>query len=361
MSYSGYGGNPYRDAEAGYGNNNTSNPYQGTAASGYGGSNPYGGNSQSLDPPPPLHHDDSNYSQGSQYSAPSAPHTNVAGQPTNNGGYTANAGSAPLSRDDFRGRIEGAKARIDQLTLKITEIAKIHQRLLSSVDDRSSAQLENIVSQTQILNTGIKDEIKFLERDAARDPDNSFKKSQVGVLTRSFKAQLRKFQEEESSYSQRYRDAIARQYRIINPDATEQEVNEAANADWGDEGIFQQALKSNRSGQASSVLGAVRARHNDIQRIEKTMIELNQLFVALAEEVAVQEQPVARIEDDSNRVHEDTVNVNEQLTKGVVSARRARKLKWWCFWIVVAIICILALALGLFFGLPSSSWNRNKN
>lgn len=367
MSYSGYGGNPYRDAEAGYGGN-ASNPYQGTAAGGYGASNPYGGNSyggnaQSLDPPPPLHHEESNYSQGSQYSAPSAPHTNTAGHSNNVAGYATNTttGSTPLSRDDFRARVDGAKGRIQELSNNIAEIAKLHQRLLSSVDDRSSAQLENLVSRTQILNTGIKDEIKFLERDAAREPDNSFKKSQVGMLSNSFKSQLRAFQEEERNYSQRYRDAIARQYRIINPDATEQEVNEAANADWGDEGIFQQALKSNRSGQASSVLGAVRARHNDIQRIEKTMLELNELFVALAEEVAVQEVPVTRIEDDSNNVVTDTKNANEQLTQGVKSARRARKLKWWCFWIVVLIICILALALGLFFGLPSSSWNRNRN
>lgn len=91
-------------------------------------------------------------------------------------------------------------------------------------------------------NTQIKDEIKFLERDAAREPNNTFKKTQVESLKRTFKSQLDDFYKEESDYSKRYRDAIARQYRIVNPDATEQEVNEAANADWGDEGIFQQAV-----------------------------------------------------------------------------------------------------------------------
>lgn len=114
--------------------------------------------------------------------------------------------------------------------------------MLSSPDSRSSAELESIVSQTQIRNTQIKDEIKFLERDAARDPNNAFKKTQVESLKRTFKTQLEDFQREEADYSKRYREAIARQYRVINPEATEAEVQEAANADWGDEGIFTQAV-----------------------------------------------------------------------------------------------------------------------
>lgn len=114
--------------------------------------------------------------------------------------------------------------------------------MLSSADNRDSGQLEHIVSDTQVRNTQIKDEVKFLERDAAREPNNSFKRSQVQSLKNTFRTQLEDFQREEADYSKRYREAIARQYRIVNPDASEQEVQEAANADWNDEGIFQQAV-----------------------------------------------------------------------------------------------------------------------
>jgi hypothetical protein len=147
-----------------------------------------------------------------------------------------------MSQQDFLARIDGTKSRINQLSNNIAEISNIHQRMLSSPDNNSTAQLESIVSETQIRNTQIKDEIKFLEKDAAREPNNSFKRTQVESLKRTFKKQLEDFQKEESDYSKRYREAIARQYRIVNPDATEQEVQEASNADWGDEGIFQQAV-----------------------------------------------------------------------------------------------------------------------
>jgi hypothetical protein len=153
-------------------------------------------------------------------------------------------GPQPLSRDDFFARIEGAKQRIGELTQDIQAIASVHQRMLSSPDNRSTAELESIVTNTQIRNTQIKDEIKFLERDAVRDPNDRTKRTQVEALKRTFKTQLEDFQKEEAEYSRRYREAVGRQYRIINPDATDAEVNEIANSDLGDEGIFTQAVSS---------------------------------------------------------------------------------------------------------------------
>jgi len=365
-NYDQYGGNPYGQAEAGYGAQ--SNPYGGT---GYGSANPYDGGydgqAQQLSPPAPLQrHGDSNYSQPSQYSQPGAntqppnvPHTDVPmnnmpayGEPTGHSGMEA-PGPQPLSREDFFARIEGAKSRIGQLTSDIQAIASVHQRMLSSPDNRSTAELESIVTATQIRNTQIKDEIKFLERDAVRDPNDRTKRTQVEALKRTFKTQLEDFQREEADYSKRYREAVGRQYRIINPDATDAEVNEIANSDLGDEGIFTQALKSNRSGQASSVLGAVRARHNDIQRIEKTMGELALLFTQLNEQVVYQEPIIQRTEEQTVQVKDDTENANKQLDEGIKSARRARRLKWWILLTVILILAVIALVLGLYFGLKN--------
>lgn len=116
-------------------------------------------------------------------------------------------------------------------------------------------------------------------------------------------------------------------------------------------------LKSNRTGAATSVLGSVRARHNDIQQIERTLLELNQLFQQLAEQVIIQEPMVANVDDTTTKVLDDNTKGNTELDKGIKSARNTRKLKWWCFGIIVAIIVILALVLGLYFGLMNA--NRN--
>lgn len=95
----------------------------------------------------------------------------------------------------------------------------------------------------------------------------------------------------------------------------------------------------------------MRARHNDIQKIERTLIELNQLMEDLATAIVLQDAPIQQTEQSTANVKQDTEAGNVQLDKGIASARRARKLKWWCFFICVLIVVILGLVLGLYFGL----------
>ncbi|RDI83280.1 hypothetical protein Vi05172_g6667 [Venturia inaequalis] len=324
--YDQYGGNPY----GGQGGYNTSG-------------NPYGGQ-QNLNPPPLV-----------QRQSATSDYSQTDGQP-----YNTLPTQAPtvLSNQDFLSRVDAVRKQITSLSGQVSAIASAHQRAISSPDGSLSSQVESLVSQTQILNTQIKDQIKFLETDAARSGGNVTKDSQIRNLKSQFKSQLEQYQQEEATYKKRYQDQIARQYRIVNPDATEEEVHEAAQANWGDEGVFQTALKSNRSGAATSVLGAVRARHNDIQKIEQTLLELSQLFQDLAETVIIQESAVKATEEQTDNVVKDTENANVQLTKGVKSARNARKLKWWCLGLVLLVMIVLGLALGIYFGVTVP--NRNK-
>jgi len=154
------------------------------------------------------------------------------------------AGPTTLSNSDFLSRVEAVKADIRTLTTHVGQIASMHQRTLSSPDSGASAQLESTITQTQVLNTSIKDQIKFLETDAVRSKDNQVKNTQVAQLKGSFQKQLQEYRVEEANYEKRYREQIARQYRIVNPEATDAEVQEATNADWGNEGVFQTAVST---------------------------------------------------------------------------------------------------------------------
>lgn len=185
--------------------------------------------------PPAMQHEMSNYS----------------GNSSNYGnGNNSNYGAAPvhnniLSQADFLERVNYAKEQIRKLTSSIQSISTLHQRALSSPDQNSSQQLESIVSQTQLQNTQIRDQIKYLEADAIKTEDQNqrgFKARQAKLLKDQFEAELKSYQQEELNYRQRYRDQIARQYRIVNPDATEEDVRQASEMDWGSEGVFQTAV-----------------------------------------------------------------------------------------------------------------------
>ena len=111
-----------------------------------------------------------------------------------------------------------------------------------------------------------------------------------------------------------------------------------------------QQLKTNRTATANTVLGNVRARHNDIQKIERTMIELQALMEDLASTIQLQDTQIQQTEQHTEQVKHDTEAGNVQLTKGIEHARRARKMKWWCFGIVVLVLIIIAVVLGVIFG-----------
>lgn len=136
------------------------------------------------------------------------------------------------------------REQIRTLTSDIDHVGQLHQRTLGSADSQAKDQLEQFVSQTQIKNTAIKDNIKRLEKDYVNTTDSTrnTKDTQLKSLKTYFKSELDKYQSIERDYQQKYREQIARQYRIVNPDASEEEVREATQADWGDEGVFQTAV-----------------------------------------------------------------------------------------------------------------------
>ncbi|KAK0384943.1 hypothetical protein NLU13_7422 [Sarocladium strictum] len=318
------------------------NPYQQGPAQesghGYSEQNPYG------QPNP--------YAQENQYE--------MQDYSTNSGnanGQQQPSSSVPHSQQEFLNRVQNLRNEIKSLTNDIDYIAQLHQRTLSSTDGQANQQLEQYVTQTQIRNTAIKDGIKGLERDLARTSDGSrnTKNTQLQSLKTFFKSELDKYQSIERDYQQRTREQIARQYRIVNPDASEQEVEEATQLDWGNEGVFQTALRTNRTGHASSVLGNVRARHNELQRIEQTLAELAVLYQELATIVEQQDPVVESAENNAVQTNMNIEKGNEQVSKANEHARRTRKLKWWCFFIVVLIILAIALGVGLGVGLAKSA------
>lgn len=312
MSYGQYNQNPYQEGppqESGYGG-------------GYGQSNPY-----AQDQPGQNQYEMQDYNE----------------QPP---------ASSVLSQNDFLNRVQDLRNDIKALTTDIDFIGQLHQRTLSSTDGAAKDQLEQYVTQTQIRNTAIKDGIKGLERDLSKTTDSSrnTKNTQLQSLKTFFKSELDKYQSIERDYRQRYRDQIARQYRIVNPDASEEEVQKASETDWGNDGVFQTALRTNRTGHASSVLGNVRARHSELQRIEQTISELALLYEELATIVEQQEPVIAAAETNAINTVENIEKGNEQVKVANEHARRRRKLKWWCLLIVVIIILAIALGVGIAVG-----------
>lgn len=164
-------------------------------------------------------------------------------------------------------------------------------------------------------------------------------------MDRRIRKAINNFQQVESQFRKDVQDQQRRQYLIVNPDATEQEIREVTEA-GGDTQIFQQALlNSDRRGQAQSTLRNVQQRHDAIQQIEKTMMELAQLFQDLDAIVVQQDPMIANIEEKAEETNTHMVNANEQLGVATEKARSARRKKWWCLLICLLILVAIAVII----------------
>lgn len=153
-------------------------------------------------------------------------------------------GPRVMTQNEFLSRVSAIRRDIDGLTTNIQNVATLHQQALASSDNGARQALDDLVAATQLKNTSIRGQLQQLKADAERTTDGTFgtKKRQFDILNDDFKKKIQELLQEEQHYKARYRDQIARQYRIVNPDATEEQVQQAADADWGDEGIFQTAV-----------------------------------------------------------------------------------------------------------------------
>ena len=138
----------------------------------------------------------------------------------------------------------------DEIRLLAGDVGRIellHQQALAAAgSSQVTAALDAQTAATQRRTASIRDRIKELNLDRVRTPvggaARDSKDRQVEQLKRDFSRELEAYRGKELAYRTRYRDQIARQYRIVNPDATEDEVRPAVEADWGNEGVFQAAV-----------------------------------------------------------------------------------------------------------------------
>ena len=233
-------------------------------------------------------------------------------------GHTAPSSPPPMGGSGTSGRsiLEECRAidqAIEDLESRLTTLQTLHRRVLN--DQAPSSQIDTENTDIMTAYRGLGARLKKIK--SSPDSRSPMSAPQVGRVDRRLKNAISEYQRIEAEFRRQMQDQQARQYRIVRPDASEEEVR-AAVEDGGGGQIFQQALlNSDRRGQAQSALGAVRARHEEIQRIERTMVELAQMFQDLDQIVLEQEPMVAMIEQKGEEVQQHIVMANTELDKGI--------------------------------------------
>lgn len=252
---------------------------------------------------------------------------------------------------------------IAQIERNLEQLRMLQQRTLDDADSSSSSaanrQLDALSSETMAQYRELTERVRTVKSNPdANTPKN---KPQVGRVDRRLKQAIQQYQQVESGFRKRTQDQMARQYRIVRPDASEQEVR-AAVEDTSNNQVFSQALmQSDRQGRARAALSAVQDRHKALVKIEQQMVELSQLFQDMDTLVVQQEAAVTQIEQKGEEVVDNLDKGNEEMGVAVNTARKTRKKKWICLGICVAIIVIIIIIVLIYIFVIRGQNNGNNN
>ncbi|KAK0240247.1 syntaxin [Armillaria nabsnona] len=243
----------------------------------------------------------------------------------------------------------------------VARIGDLHSRSLNNMDDaaaqRNAAHLDELVEDTSALSATIKRRIKALEKQGGTGRDGQIRKQQTALVKSKFVEAIQSYQTVEQQYRTKYKQRMERQFKIVKPDASPEEVRAVVNDENGGQIFSQALLSSNRYGESRAAYREVQERHEDIKRIEKTLGELAQLFNDMSVLVEQQDETINNIETQAATVERDTEAGLGYTEKAVVSARAARKKRWICFFITLIILIIIGVVVGV---VVSQQVNNNK-
>jgi len=251
----------------------------------------------------------------------------------------------------FYAEISSIQESLRAFNDNVQQIGNLHARSLNNTDEtaaqKNSAQLDELVADTSALGATLKRRIQSLESQGGSDRDAQIRKQQTALVKTKFKEAIQNYQTVEQQYRSRYKQRMERQFKIVKPDASPEEVRAVVNDEGGGQIFSQALLNSNRYGESRAAYREVQERHEDIMRIERTLVELAQLFNDMSVLVEQQDETVHAIETQTAKVEGDTEAGLGFTNQAVKSAKSARKLRWICFILTIVILAIIGIVVGI--------------
>ncbi|KAJ3390576.1 hypothetical protein HDU84_007277 [Entophlyctis sp. JEL0112] len=138
---------------------------------------------------------------------------------------------------------------------------------------------------------------------------------------------------------------FSRQYRIVRPDATDSEIENALNS--GKASVFENVAISGDVLAKQNILSAAQSRQADILKLSASMSQLVDLMTQLSDLVNKQGEMIDESEEKIDSASRDLELGNEYVGEANRYALGARKTQWYIFAIVGIVVVIVAIVIAV--------------
>jgi syntaxin 1B/2/3 len=158
-----------------------------------------------------------------------------------------NGGAAPMREDPHAilNEVRDIDRGIDSIQRNLERLQYLQQQSLDDPDASQNTQtnreLDTLSSETMTLYRNFAARVKKLKSMPGAGSEQNV--AQVGRVDRKLKEAIQQYQTVDADFRKRLQQQLARQYRIVRPDASDAEVREACE-DTSSTQVFSQAVRT---------------------------------------------------------------------------------------------------------------------
>jgi len=260
---------------------------------------------------------------------------------------------------DFFREVEGVQANITLIKRNVRSIQSLSNELIvgaagEEANNRKTAELDQLITETnKVVSATHKKLEEMAEENKKADGKKNATPAEIrirnnmhGNLCKKFTAVARAYGDVQTAYQNSSRERLARQCKVVRPELKDEEIE--AIVDQGDDAVFRDAiLEHDLRDKARQALSYVENKHNDIVKLNNSIMELHQLFVDMSVLVAAQGELIDQIEDNCNMAAEYTSQGVKAIREAAVIQKKSRKKLCWIVILLTVLVIIIVIVFSV--------------
>uniref|UniRef100_A0ACD6AHE0 Uncharacterized protein n=1 Tax=Avena sativa TaxID=4498 RepID=A0ACD6AHE0_AVESA len=278
-----------------------------------------------------------------------------ADAPQASGSDMESGGEGVVNLDQFFSDVEAVKEDIAGFEALYKRLQSTNEETKSAHEARAvkalRARMDGDVEKVLKRAKAVKTKLENLDRDNANSrkapgcgPGSSTDRTRSSVvagLGKKLKDTMDDFQGLRTRMAAEYKETVARRYHMVTGEHAEESTIENLISSGESESFMQKAIQDQGRGQVMDTISEIQERHDAVKDIERSLMDLHQVFLDMA---ALVEAQGAQLNDIESHV----AHASSFVRRGTVELEQAHEIqkdtrKWMCFAVLGGIALVIVL------------------
>ncbi|PUZ60119.1 hypothetical protein GQ55_4G098500 [Panicum hallii var. hallii] len=277
--------------------------------------------------------------------------------PAPSAGDMETGGESVVNLDKFFEEVEAVKEDMKGLEGMFKRLQSTNEETKTAHDARTvkslRARMDKDVEQVLRRAKAVKGKLEELDRSNATSrkvpgcgPGSSTDRTRTSVvagLGKKLKDLMDDFQGLRARMAAEYKETVARRYYTVTGEKPEDSTIEALISSGESESFLQKAIQEQGRGQVMDTISEIQERHDAVKDIERSLMDLHQVFLDMAALVEAQGHQL-------NDIESHVAHASSFVRRGTVELETAREYqkssrKWMCIAVLAGILLVAVLIL----------------